>query len=142
MGRWQMESPFQIGVVVSDLARAMADAEAALGLEWIGPRTRVIGGATIRVAFAMTPPPHLELIEGTPGTMWDATTEGGIHHAGYWSDDLDADSARLAANGFRLELDLGHARYHLAPSLQTRIELIDRSHEPQFYRRWGLPRRG
>jgi hypothetical protein len=135
-----MEPYFQVGFVVPDLEPAMEEFAAGLGVEMIGPRERDLGDAVLRIAFARTPPPYVELIEGPPGSLWDATAGARIHHLGYWSDDMEADSARLEAAGMKRELDLGFARYH-GPAAATgaRIELIATEHRGAFYGRWGLP---
>jgi hypothetical protein len=130
---------FQIGIAVRNIEQAMEELGAALGVEWVGPKVREFGPTTLRAAFARTRPPYLELIEGSPGSIWDAPAGSFIHHLGYWSDDLKADAARLEASGVHLELDLGHARYHRGTSSGTRIELIDAAHKQVFLARWGLP---
>jgi hypothetical protein len=136
-----MESHFQVGFVVPDLEAAMEELGAALGVEMIGPQERDLGkGLVLRIAFARTPAPYLELIEGPPGSIWDSTGGARIHHLGYWSEDMDADSARLEAAGMAREIDLGFARYH-GPGSATgaRVELISTEHREAFYERWGLP---
>jgi hypothetical protein len=135
-----MKPYFQVGFVVPDLEAAMEELGAALGVELVGPQERDLGDCVLRIAFAQTPPPHIELIEGPPGSLWDATGGAHLHHLGYWSEDMDADSARLEAAGMRLELDLGFARYHSpAHAAGARIELIDIAHRTDFQSRWGLP---
>lgn len=42
---------------------------------------------------------HVEIIQSVPGTLWKPVAGSGIHHLGYWSDDVAADSAELAADG-------------------------------------------
>ncbi len=135
-----MKPHFQVGFVVPDLEAAMDELGAALGVELVGPLEREIGDAVLRIAFARTPPPYLELIEGPPGSIWDATGGAHIHHLGYWSEDMDADSARLEAAGMELELDLGYVRYHRpGAGAGARIELIDAAYQTDFRARWGLP---
>ena len=135
-----MEPYFQVGFVVPDLEAAMAEIGAGLGVEMIGPQERDLGDCVLRIAFASTPPPYLELIEGPPGSLWDATEGAHIHHLGYWSADLDADSDRLEAAGMERELDLGYVRYHRpAAGAGARVELISTTHRTNFLTRWGLP---
>ena len=131
---------FQVGFVVPDLEAAMEEFAAALGVEMIGPQERELGSdGVLRIAFARTLRPYLELIEGPAGSIWDATSGPKIHHFGYWSEDMDADSTRLEAAGLAREIDLGFARYH-GPGAATgvRIELISTEHRDTFYGRWGL----
>ena len=40
--------------------------------------------------------PHLELIQEVPGSVWVCNEHSNLHHIGFWSDDLPADSAGLA----------------------------------------------
>jgi hypothetical protein len=134
-----VQSFFQIGIAVQNIEQAMEELAVALGVEWIGPDVREFESSNVRIAFARTGPPYLELLEGSPGSIWDAPEGPFIHHLGYWSDDLKADAARLEAGGVHLELDLGFARYHRGTSSGVRIELIDAAYEPAFLARWGLP---
>ena len=138
-----MEPYFQVGFVVPHLEAAMEELGAGLGVELVGPQERELGDrGVLRIAFARTPPPYVELIEGPAGSLWDASSGAHLHHLGYWSEDMDADSARLEAAGMRLELDLGFARYHSpAGAAGARVELIDVAHRTDFVARWGLPDR-
>ena len=131
---------FQVGFVVPDLEAAMEEFAAMLGAEMIGPQERDLGSTgVLRIAFARTPRPYLELIEGPPGSIWDSTDGPRMHHLAYWSDDMDADSTRLEAAGLKREIDLGFARYHgPAAATGSRIELISTEHREAFYGRWGL----
>ena len=135
-----MEQYFQVGFVVPDLEAAMDELGTSLGVEVIGPLERDLDEGVLRIAFALTPPPYVELLEGPPGSVWDAVDGAKMHHLGYWSEDIDADSARLERAGMALELDLGFARYH-GPALATgaRLELIDIGYKADFFARWGLP---
>jgi hypothetical protein len=134
-----MKQPyFQVGIVVTRLEDAMEELGGALGVGWSGPVDRQVREWVLRIAFARTPPPYVELIEGPPGSVWDAAASPRIHHLGYWSEDMDADSARLEAAGIPLELDVGHARYHRGERSGTRIELIDMAYRAEFHTRWGF----
>ena len=150
--RWAIGSPdgmfdpagkvgtfFHVGVVVADIEAAMAELGEAMGVEWSGPIERDVGEWVVRAAFARTPPPYLELIEGQPGSVWDATSGAGIHHLSYWSDDLDSASSSLETAGMPLEFDIGVARYHRGEHSGTRVELLDSDARPAFFERWGLP---
>lgn len=137
-----MKPYFQVGFVVPALEAAMDEFGAGLGVELLGPQERDLGDCVLRIAFARTPPPYVELIEGPPGSLWHAPGGAHMHHLGYWSEDMDADSARLEAAGMALELDLGYARYHRpAVAAGARVELIDVAYQTEFRARWGLPDR-
>jgi hypothetical protein len=100
------------GMVVSDLAVAMADFSEAFGLHWAEPTVAasdiVIPGGTAfrksRITYSLEGPHHVELIEMVDATAWAAATGGpAVHHLGYRVDDLPAQSARLEGIGFRRE---------------------------------------
>ena len=83
--------------------------------------------------------PRLEIIQAIAGTIWEPASSG-IHHLGYWSDDVAADSAALTAQGFELELHGGPAEvpmfaYHRGAS-GPRIEILSRLVEPMFEQYW------
>jgi hypothetical protein len=65
----------------------------------------------------------------------------GIHHLGYWSDDVAADSAALEEAGYAHEgsgvgLDGSPAwSYHRSPT-GPRIELVSRALEPFMATMW------
>ena len=47
--------------------------------------------------------PRLELLQTVPGTVW-TPADSGVHHLGYWSDDVESDLATLESNGLTLEV--------------------------------------
>ena len=47
--------------------------------------------------------PRLELLQTVPGTVW-TPADSGVHHLGYWSDDVESDLATLESNGMTLEV--------------------------------------
>jgi hypothetical protein len=91
------------------------------------------GVRTIALEFAYSmSEPRIEIVAARSGTLWEAT---GVHHLGYWSDDVDHDVALLAAAGMAVEAKgrdpFGTVlwAYCNGPS-GTRIELVSRSLEP------------
>src|SRR5262249_20775767 len=102
-----LEPFYHVGFVVDDLELAQREMTAALGLTWGNAMTIPVpvhhdGEVTLReftFVYSLTGPPHVELVRaGDP--PWTATE--GVHHLGYWSDDLAADIERLQANGHTL----------------------------------------
>lgn len=77
----------------------------ALGLTWTVVAERVrrvtVDGAQIDVPFRLVyshqGPPHVELVEEVPGTIWVGAPSA-LHHVGHWSDDVQADSEKLSEN--------------------------------------------
>jgi hypothetical protein len=131
---------YHAGIVVDDLDAARAQLAGAGGYVWTAPvesdvqvqfpdGERVV---TLRVCFS-TASPHLELIQSVPGSVWEPPSSG-VHHLGYWSDDVAADCADLEGQGYDVEAwsDIDGLRmfaYCRAP-LGPRIELVHRSFAP------------
>ena len=139
---------YHYGMVVANFDQALEELGVNLGLEWASVQRRNflvrqpngVVEADFRVTYSTTGPPHFEIIEPTPGTIWDPHVAGGIHHLGYWSDDLRADSAALTRAGFRWQATYDNPdvegpfgfTYHTMPGTQLRIELVDRARKPAF----------
>jgi len=138
---------YHYGMVVQDFDQALDELGTNLGLEWASVQQRTfavrqpngIVEADFRVTYSITGPPHFEIIEPTPGTLW-TYAGGGVHHLGYWSDDLAGDSARLTEAGYVWEGTYHNPdvdgpfgfSYHTLPSTQLRIELVDRARKTAF----------
>lgn len=134
-----MERYYHVGIVVPDLEAAQAYYTDLLGLEW-GPvlETDVevrLGDGSERVfpnkiVYSSTPP-HLELIQETPGSPWVCNEHSNLHHIGIFSGDFGADAQRLVGSACPLEMYGGHGdgppstfTYHRDP-WGVRIELVD-----------------
>ena len=101
---------FHIGIVVDDLDAALEEFGGLLGYEWcpvfaietpvILPEGEVM--VDLRFVYSKTEP-RVELIRAMPGTPWVPATDSGIHHAGYWSDDMAGDGRSLDASGYAEE---------------------------------------
>ncbi|MGH2651754.1 MAG: VOC family protein, partial [Actinomycetota bacterium] len=106
------------------------------------------GDAVLDLRFAYsTTTPRLEIIQSIPGTLWVPAADSGVHHLGYWSDDVAADAATLEQRGFTTEV-LGarpdgtvYWAYHRRPG-QPRIELVTRDLQPTLERYWSEGRPG
>ena len=134
------EDQFHVGVVVDDLDAALAELTDLFGYRWCDiisvptPVTLPRGDETLEFTFAYSASvPRLEVIRAMPGTLWEPAADSGIHHLGYWSDDVAADSAELVRARVR---DRGHrttARRRallvasIAAASGPRIELVSRS---------------
>jgi Glyoxalase/Bleomycin resistance protein/Dioxygenase superfamily len=100
--------PYHTGIIVDDLATAIPSWEGATGLSWgsvyAGPLTvrtpATDETVTHRVELAYSSDLRLELVKLLPGTCWTVNGGTGVHHTGCWSADLDADAARLEAQGW------------------------------------------
>ncbi|MDG2026039.1 MAG: VOC family protein [Acidimicrobiales bacterium] len=138
---------FHTGIVVDDLDDTLARLTAAVGYRWcekicLPSQITTADGQEIEMestfCYSMGGP-RLEIIQATPGTIWEPATSG-IHHLGYWSDDVAADSARLVEHGMVRELhggpeDAPMFAYHRG-QVGPRIEILARWMSPMFEQYW------
>lgn len=144
---------FHVGIVVDDPAATMAELTALFGYEWgeeIGGPVSVrlpSGDTTIQIrAWYSTTTPRLEIVEAIPGTLW-SPADSGIHHFGYWVDDVAARSAELEKLGYAAEAiglrpdGVPYWAYHRSPA-GPRLELVSRVVQPTMERYFatGSPR--
>ncbi|MYB09145.1 MAG: VOC family protein [Acidimicrobiia bacterium] len=138
---------YHFGIVVTDLDAAMAEWSAIHGFEWAPVQHREfmvrqpngVVLADFRFTYSIAGPPHIEFIKAAPGTVWDPSTAGGVHHLGYWSHDLVADAQRLAEAGYEplSSYDSADGRplgftYHWLPTTGLRVELVDAARRQDF----------
>jgi hypothetical protein len=133
------EDQFHVGVVVDDLDAALAELSELFGYRWCSvisvptPVSLPTGDEVLEFTFAYSASvPRLEVIRAMPGTLWEPAADSGIHHLGYWSDDVAADSAELLRRGFATEATgrrpdgEPYWSFHRSAS-GPRIELVSRS---------------
>jgi hypothetical protein len=101
---------FHVGIVVDDFDGALDELADLFGHEWCPPMSisaPVVlpdGEAMLDLLFTYSrAAPRVEVIQSMPGTLWVPAPASGIHHLGYWSDDVAADAARLIARGYAAE---------------------------------------
>ena len=98
---------YHVGVVVPDVRAAMEQYSRALGFTWteVGDTVLdvVVDGeprqARIAATYSRQGPPYLELVEELSGAVW-AQGALGLHHVGFWTDDLEGSVRRLDDSGF------------------------------------------
>jgi catechol 2,3-dioxygenase-like lactoylglutathione lyase family enzyme len=106
---------FHVGVRVPDLEKAQQELTRMTGVHWTAParlpmnvwdpRSGPSGDCEIMISFSVEGPVHVELIQGSPGSYWDAGSAGaGLHHFGAWVQDVTWTSERLIAQGWTIEL--------------------------------------
>lgn len=104
---------YHVGVRVPDLEKAMAELGDGLGITWAGVIEREQSAWTPALGYFTTPlrftyscegPQHVELLQGAPGSLWDGNDSPGVHHHGVWVDDVAAETERLLAAGWSLEM--------------------------------------
>src|SRR5215207_6404255 len=83
--------------VVEDLDEAMRDLGAIFEVEWAEKAHREMRSVDpdhgtvdndFWITYSVTGPPHIELIEGRVGTLWDPSAGAHLHHVGLWARDL------------------------------------------------------
>ncbi len=138
------EDQFHVGIVVDDIDATTAQLTDVLGYTWCDemvaqtPVALATGDTTVefRFRYSMTTP-RLEIIQDIPGTLWTPVADSGIHHLGYWSDDVGRDSAALEAQGITREAAGTRPDgalswvYHRAVS-GLRVELVTTDVRPVF----------
>ena len=95
------ENLYHSGIVVDDLDATLDWFTKVAGYRW----TDVVevdqvaqtpdGEVTIPMRMAYSgDAPRVEIIQTAPGTIW-VPADSGVHHLGYWSDDVESDLAAL-----------------------------------------------
>jgi hypothetical protein len=134
-----LSAMFHVGIVVPNLDAGRSRFAELLGIRW-GPI--VEGDIAVRdgegndlvvpnrICYS-TQPPYLELIQEVAGTPWVCNEHSNLHHIGFFSEALAADSADLSAAACPLELLDGHGdtrpstfTYHRDP-LGVRVEFVN-----------------
>ena len=142
------EDQFHVGIVVDDFESTLATLAELFGYEWCdeigGPTTVTLpsGDAVLDLRFAYSKTsPRLEVIRALPGTPWIPAAGSGIHHVGYWSDDVPGDAADLVRHGFLTEVfgarpdGAAYWSFHRGPT-GLRIELVSRAVQPTLEHYW------
>ena len=117
----QLKTVDQVSFAVKDIDKVI---EAWSSLYGIGPWTfRENSGVSakgypwkIRMAFAYLGPVQIELVQCTEGRIFQSrfldTWGEGLHHLGFYVDDVDAEAANLVAQGAKLLItDPGNFAY-------------------------------
>ena len=119
--KFQPKTVDHISYAVKDIDQAV---EAWSRLYGIGPWSYKENGGTdakgrpwkIRMAFAYLGPMEIELVQCTEGRIFQSrfldTWGEGLHHIGFYVDDVDAETANLVAQGCKLFIhDPGNFAY-------------------------------
>lgn len=104
-----MLSFYHVGLTVPELTAAMDSLGDVLGLAWRGVREEELSALdqydevqifTTRRTYSVGGPPAIEVLEQLPGTPFAAEPGSVVHHLGFWSEELAADSDRLTEQGW------------------------------------------
>lgn len=142
------EDQFHAAIVVDDPETTKAELSALYGYEWSPEsgapvRLRLPSGDAvldIRCSYSRDAP-RLEVIRAIPGTLWSPVPGSRIHHLGYWSDDVAADSAALEDKGYACEAagtredGVPFFTFYASPA-GFRVELLTRSMQPSMEQLW------
>ena len=143
---------FHVGIRVADLEAGMTELGVSSGVTWASVQDRAMtvwvpGDGTVTIQLALTysveGPVHLELMSGPVGSIWDGSEQPGIHHFGYWADDVAAETERLMAQDWTLELaasppDEGYGRFtYLRSPSGVLVEPVSTASKTRFERWWA-----
>jgi hypothetical protein len=144
---------FHLGIIATDPDATRAELTGLLGYRWSAEMAAPItvtlptGEAPvditvdIRCAYSVTEP-RVEVVQAIPGTFW--TPSAGIHHLGYWSDDVAADAADLEERGWQREVARTNPdgalffTFHVNAA-GLRVELVDRRAKPMMEQAFSRP---
>lgn len=101
---------YHVGVVVRDLDAAKGEYGDALGVTWGTegdfPDATICDDrgshpAHMRFAYSAEGPVRIELLQAIEDTILVPAGAGDLHHLGYWSSDIDAETERLIGAGMK-----------------------------------------
>ena len=139
---------FHVGVVVPDLDAELDRLSALFGYAWsdeVALTTPVrfpSGEQDVEIRFRYSrDQPRVEIIQQRPGTIWMPVEGSGLHHLGYWSDDVAADAAALREAGYDVEAEgvdpSGTPTWaYYGAADRPRIELVSTSVRPFMEQLW------
>lgn len=145
------ENLYHTGIIVDDIEAAKTWYADTLGYRFTstaghghdqiveladGPKT--VSGMLI--AYSLDEP-RIELVSSIAGTIWQPAPAG-VHHLGYWSEDVEADLAALLAAGATFEARSlgpdGRALWaYCRHPVHGRIELVGTVMRPMMEQWWG-----
>ncbi|MGB5756477.1 MAG: VOC family protein [Acidimicrobiales bacterium] len=101
---------YHTGIRVPDLDSAMAELGPTLNVTWAEVRDlpeiqlwspgNGVQAVSLRFTYSCEGPQHVELLEGSPGCIWDGRDDPGLHHLGVWVDDVHAETVAALADGW------------------------------------------
>lgn len=119
---------YHVGLVVTNFEAAIRTLGPILALHWAIPQTLSIPEGELRYTFSREGPPHVEVLQGPPATIWATDGRPYLHHLGYWSADFDADCQLLESLGLELIFDgavVGRKVAYYQTHYGFCIELVD-----------------
>ncbi|MBL7500931.1 VOC family protein [Frankia sp. CNm7] len=149
------ENQYHVGVVVDDFEGTLKRLTELFGYEWCD---ELVADTAVRIYTADGPvdttittrftysvnEPRLEIIRPIPDSVW-TPADSGVHHLGYWSDDVPGDSAALIEQGLPIEVagigpdGVPYWVYHRGPD-GPRVELVSSRIKPGLEQYWASGR--
>jgi hypothetical protein len=143
---------FHTGVLVPDIDAAVELSARSAAARWCSIREvdqpmwvpgRPPTTVPLRITFSAAGPHRIELIEGSPGSLWDGEAAPGVHHVGMWVDDLAAATGEMVNGGWELvgahkppESGYGFATYLRGAGLEL-VELVTTRLKPILESWWA-----
>jgi hypothetical protein len=143
---------WHLALRVPDVPKAMEELTQSMGLRW-GHLHHIempawIPGTGYRdlylnIVYSIEGPVHLELEQGSPDSAWDPALGTGVHHIGLYTDDVGELSAKLAKDGWTVEMacaspeeGYGSWSYMRSPA-GLLIEPVSSESKERFVRYWA-----
>ena len=133
-------TPYHVGIATRRVEDAMSALGEVFGCEWsavkegaepgLATPTGLVDWST-RVAHSCQGPIHLELLQGTPGSVWDTDAVARLHHVAFWSEAFSRDVAQLERLGWTVEVTFydddrrPYSFAYLRKPDAPRVELVD-----------------
>lgn len=140
------DDQYHVGLVSDDPAATMSELTGLLGYVWAeaigGPVTVSLPGGDMTVeirAWYSVTTPRLEVVQSIPGTVW-SRADSGLHHFGYWVDDVAAAIGALEARGYAREAvgtmpnGQPYWAYLSSSAGGPRLEVVSRQLQPMMER--------
>jgi hypothetical protein len=140
------DDQYHVGIVADDPAATMARLTRLLGYQWCDQLGATVtvglpgGDVTVemRCWYSRTTP-RLEVVQAHPGTVW-TRADSGLHHVGYWVDDVAATISALEADGYAFEAagklpdGAPYWAYLTSTGAGPRLEIVSRQLRPMMER--------
>ena len=140
-------SYYHVGIVVPEVEPAREHLTELLGIRWgpvmergsvetfYGKNGEILN--PLRLCYSLDEP-HIELIQHTPGSMWELNEHSNLHHIGFWSDAIADDTLAMERVGcpmgvcFRDEHDQPAFFSHNRSPLGFWVEIVDVANRPSM----------
>jgi hypothetical protein len=141
-------TPYHIGIATNDLEASMSALTALMGVSWTPIRSgqsfpitspgRGLVADGARRTHSREGPLRMELLEGTPGSVWAPERQPHVHHVAYWTADVAWACRLLTVEGWTIELTTldkrgePHEFAYLTRADGLRVEVVDQAGRPAY----------